>query len=395
MEKSSFFNSIAGDRKYKAEDFASFFNSLLTNGAFPNPSTNLQIISNNNMTVTVKAGKAWINGYIYILDADMILPIEVADGVLKRIDRIVIRFSTIGRSILGGIRKGVFASSPVAPALQRDADLYELGIADIYVANGSVSISQANITDLRMNTTYCGWVNSLIQADTTAIFNQYQAWFTAQSNTYNTNMTASELAFNTNMIASEAQFQDDFETWFATIQGQLNGDIAGNLTNAININTAAIATNASNLTSHLADNVQHPSYVVTTGTANAYVVTLNPIPTSYVDGMGLCVKINVLNTGASTINVNGLGIVAIKDSSGNALVGNKLLLNSQYEIRYESVSGCFKMLGSSSLPVNLFIQTTDPGVLAQNNDLWFDISATRLIKFRAAGVWVNFDSTFS
>ncbi|MGH4125286.1 MAG: hypothetical protein ACREV6_20405 [Clostridium sp.] len=41
MEKSSFFNSVEGDRKYKASDFASYFNSLLTNGVFPNPSTNL------------------------------------------------------------------------------------------------------------------------------------------------------------------------------------------------------------------------------------------------------------------------------------------------------------------------------------------------------------------
>lgn len=144
----------------------------------------------------------------------------------------------------------------------------------------------------------------------------------------------------------------------------------------------------------LADNVQHPSYVVTTGTANAYVVTLNPIPTSYVDGMGLCVKINVLNTGASTINVNGLGIVAIKDSSGNALVGNKLLLNSQYEIRYESVSGCFKMLGSSSLPVNVFVQTTDPSASSNDNDIWFDLT-NNLIKRRLSGTWKIFDSVFS
>ncbi|MBU3153892.1 hypothetical protein [Clostridium estertheticum] len=54
MEKSSFFNSVAGDRKYKASNFADYFNSLLTNGVFPNPSTNLQVINNNNMTITVK-----------------------------------------------------------------------------------------------------------------------------------------------------------------------------------------------------------------------------------------------------------------------------------------------------------------------------------------------------
>ena len=223
MEKSSFFNSIAGDRKYKAVDFASYFSKLLTNGVFPNPSTNLQVISNNNMTITIKAGAAWINGYIYILDADMVLPISVADGLLKRIDRIVVRFDTVGRGINAVIKGGTFASSPVAPVLQRDADRYELGIADVLVNNGVVIISQANITDLRLDTTKCGLVNSLIQADTTAIFDQYQAWFTTQSN-----------AYNAEMIGSETQFQADFTAWFATIQGQLAGDIAGNLLAQIN-----------------------------------------------------------------------------------------------------------------------------------------------------------------
>ncbi|MBU3176098.1 hypothetical protein KPL47_06915 [Clostridium estertheticum] len=180
MEKSSFFNSVAGDRKYKASDFANYFNSLVTNGVFPNPSTNLQVITNNNMTITIKAGKAWINGYVYILDTDLILPIAVADGILNRIDRIVVKFNTTVRAINAVVKSSATATSPSAIALQRDADVYELGIADIFIGKGVTNIIQANITDLRMNTTYCGWVNSLIQADTTAIFNQYQDWYTAK-----------------------------------------------------------------------------------------------------------------------------------------------------------------------------------------------------------------------
>jgi len=223
MEKSSFFNSVNHDRNYLVSDFANFFSSLVTSGVFPIPSTNLLALANSDMTVTISIGKGWINGYCYENDSILILPIVVADGVLNRIDRIVLRMDTVGRAITAVVKKGVFASSPVAPTLQRDADGYELGIADVYVAAGTTSISQANITDLRMNTSLCGWVNSLIQADTTAIFNQYQAWFTAQSATY-----------NSQMIANEATFESDFSAWFATIQGQLDGDIAGNLTNAIN-----------------------------------------------------------------------------------------------------------------------------------------------------------------
>ncbi|MCB2340905.1 hypothetical protein [Clostridium estertheticum] len=244
MEKSSFFNSVAGDRKYKASNFADYFNSLLTNGVFPNPSTNLQVINNNNMTITVKTGKAWINGYQYFNDGDLTLPIAIADGVLNRIDRIVVRFDTVGRLISTVVKSGTMASVPVAPVLQRDADLFELGIADIYIGQGAVLISQTNITDLRMNTTLCGWVNSLIQADTSAIFNQYQDWYNAKQTAYNGDFTTWTNAKKSNydswyatttsgyikeMSASESSFQEQFNTWFSAIQSQLSGDIAGNL----------------------------------------------------------------------------------------------------------------------------------------------------------------------
>lgn len=221
-EKSSFFNSVAGDRKSGADSFAAYFASFITNGVFPNPGTNLQVVSNSDMTVTVSIGKGWIAGYFYLNDAVLILPIDVADGVLKRIDRIALRMDVVDRSIVAVVKKGTFASSPVALALQRDADAYELALADVYVAAGVTSITGAAITDQRMNTALCGWVNSLIQADTTAIFDQYQAWFTAQSG-----------AYVIDMAGNEADFQAQFDDWFATVQGQLAGDLGAILTTRV------------------------------------------------------------------------------------------------------------------------------------------------------------------
>lgn len=174
------------------------------------------------MTVTLKKGPGWINGALYVNDNDLILPVDVADGILNRIDRVVLRMDTLGRAINAKVKKGAFASSPVAPELQRDADGYEIGIADIYVGKGVVSIVQANITDLRLNTTYCGVVNSLIQADTTAIFNQYLDWFNSKTNQYQSDMTT-----------KEAEFMNQFNTWFDTAKNTLGEDSAGNLFNMI------------------------------------------------------------------------------------------------------------------------------------------------------------------
>lgn len=200
--RSGFFNSVNGDRKYDAKRFAEYFASFIGNGVFPNPSNNLQVLSNDDMTVTVKAGKAWINGYILINDDDYILTLDPADGVLNRIDRIVARYDTVDREIRLEVKKGTFASSPVAPTLQRDADAYELGLADVYIAAGVVSVTQANITDLRFNTELCGIVKGTVdQIDTTDLF---------------------------------AQYQTAFNDWFQELKDVLDDNTAANLLNLIN-----------------------------------------------------------------------------------------------------------------------------------------------------------------
>lgn len=232
MEKSFIFNSINGDRKYKAEDFTNYFSKFITNGVFPNVGSNLQVIANGtDMTIKIKAGAAWINGRMYENTDDLTLPIVVADGTLNRIDRIVIQLNYANREILAKVKKGTFGSSPVAPLVQRDADIYELAIADIQVNKGITSVTQTLVTDLRLNTSLCGIVNSLLQADTTVIFNQFQDWF-------NTTKGISELEIDN----FQNQMQQDFITWFNAIKGQLSGDIATNLANDLNTHKAEKAT---------------------------------------------------------------------------------------------------------------------------------------------------------
>ena len=48
--------------------------------------------------------------------------------------------------------------------LTRSNDTYELGIADIMIPKGSVTVAAINITDMRLNTALCGLVNSLVTA---------------------------------------------------------------------------------------------------------------------------------------------------------------------------------------------------------------------------------------
>lgn len=76
-------------------------------------------------------------------------------------------------------------------------------------------------------------------------------------------------------------------------------------------------------------------YVVDTGAINALAVAMPITLTSYSAGICLRVKVLNTNTGASTINVDGLGAVAIKRSDGTALVGAELLAGSVIDLTYD------------------------------------------------------------
>lgn len=164
MEKSGFFNSNGGDRVYDATDFAAYFGDLVSNGIFYRTADNLKVSAATGMNIVVQPGSAWMNGYHYTNTTPLELPITTANGVNLRIDRVVLRWDNVGRGINLVVVTGVPAAVPTAPDLTRNADIYELGIADVLIPKSVVAVSDDNITDTRLNSTLCGLVNSLVTA---------------------------------------------------------------------------------------------------------------------------------------------------------------------------------------------------------------------------------------
>ena len=163
MEKSCFFDSIGGDRKYLSEDFAGYFANVFSNGVFLHNTTALKVSAASGLAFSISTGTAVINGRKY--ENTELLSKTVDTVTANRIDRIVIRLDMNNRSIYAAIKKGTSASIPSAPTLERNADVWELGIADIYLAAGTTTITAAMITDLRENSTYCGGVTMLVDRD--------------------------------------------------------------------------------------------------------------------------------------------------------------------------------------------------------------------------------------
>ena len=159
--RSGFFNSVGGDRVYDASRFAEYFGAFIGVGVFPDPSTNLQIKVDSGMNVKIQAGKAWINGYILINDADYTMAIPT-EAILNRIDRIVVRYHFANRDISIVRIAGTAASSPSVPTVVRDANMFELSLATIQIAAGTSAINAGMISDTRADISVCGYVSSTI-----------------------------------------------------------------------------------------------------------------------------------------------------------------------------------------------------------------------------------------
>lgn len=252
-ETSGFFNaemveddgSTTYDRIYYADQFAYYFSKFISNGVYINPATQLKVTSKGELKLNVAVGDAFINGYWYKNDENFELQLAQANGSSPRIDRVVLRWDSLTRYINLAILQGNPAATPSAKNLTRNADTWELGLADVYIERGVLSISDANITDLRPDRTYCGYVAGVVnQIDTTNLFAQFTDAFEQY---YEKQVTASDkfssdLAkkYNEYTVLAETNFgkwmtdtKGDFDTWYETIQAMLSDEEAIKLANQI------------------------------------------------------------------------------------------------------------------------------------------------------------------
>ena len=101
---------------------------------------------------------------------------------------------------------------------------------------------------------------------------------------------------------------------------------------------------------------------VDAGSVNAYVLNFTANFTAYVDGIVIYWLVSHTNTGPSTINVNGLGVVNITNQDGTALGGGTLIQNQIATMMYKG--GAFLLLSTGNVAVNNTFTGTLTGMLA-------------------------------
>jgi len=111
------------------------------------------------------------------------------------------------------------------------------------------------------------------------------------------------------------------------------------------------------------------------GIANAYVLTSQgntPAPTSYAEGMVLTFIPANSNTGASTVNVESLGIINIKNESGTDIAAGEIFAGIKCILRYSVASATFILIPNNS-GEKIAWPIVSHNVTDANNDMDFGV----------------------
>lgn len=96
--------------------------------------------------------------------------------------------------------------------------------------------------------------------------------------------------------------------------------------------------------------IQNGTYTyggVSTDSANAHAISSGQAPSAYANGQIFSFRAGYTNTGATTLNVNSLGAIAVQNNDTRAaLVGGEIVAGSHYYVQY--YSSVFYLLNPTS-----------------------------------------------
>lgn len=250
-ETSGFFDAVYNDStdsydlEYIAAQFAAYFALFVGNGVFGSPTNQLKVSSGDGMTVRISTGWAFINGYWYHNDEELVLSVGSNLGTSSRSDAVLCRWDAGSRRISAVVQAG-------STDVTRDGSYYDLKLAEILVPAGATYVPQSNITDTRMNEAVCGLVTHILEVQTTAdLFAQYEAifndWFDSvkdqvtgdlaiklqteftelneKVDNYQQNTDNMITQYKSDMSNSYAQFQQNTSNSFTQYQQTVNNSI--------------------------------------------------------------------------------------------------------------------------------------------------------------------------
>ena len=156
-----------------------------TSGVFGAEGNLAMTVVPDSMSIQISDGVGWLSnangdGIVFWNDSEqtngrkLTLTHDVADGVLDRIDRIVVTWETTNYVALPtiSILKGTASSKPAPPALTNNNIQRQISLAKVHIPAGTVSLLASMVTDERLDTSVCGIVTETVKIDTSTIYDR-------------------------------------------------------------------------------------------------------------------------------------------------------------------------------------------------------------------------------
>lgn len=223
IEHALFYPSERGDRKYNTNSMEHWLKKFFTSGVFVGE---LQVIANNDMTISVAKGYTNVDGKVKVFPEEQQLQLETANATYDRIDSVVIERNDPERDVFLKVVTGGYSSNPEPLAPIRENGIYQMVIAQISVAHGAVRITQADIKDTRADTDLCGIVAGTVKE---MDFGQFQAQFDSYMENYKVAIANKFREYLDEIQKLQGDFESNFTKWFDEIKAQLTTDAAGHL----------------------------------------------------------------------------------------------------------------------------------------------------------------------
>lgn len=175
-------------------------------------SDHLRVEKAQGLTLTVKAGRANINGAFYWQKDDETITLEKSTATKNY--NIILRLNDND-----AYRNITLVASDINDGITRSDSIYDLVLATVTVTGNASEVKGSDITDTRLDSTRCGAVTSAIKSvQSLDLFTQVTELFKeikAQND--------SEMKVNEN----------EFNEWFASVKDTLDSNTAGKLMNRI------------------------------------------------------------------------------------------------------------------------------------------------------------------
>ena len=180
VQKSFFWD---GEQEYGQEELQQVLNSFMTSGVAVQDDGTLDFaVTAGTGKVNISPGRALCNG-VWRYEPEAISLAVATPTSYPRIDRVVVRGDFTQRVTEIAIKQGAEASSPQPPALQRDADKYEISLAQVKITTAGA----ITVTDERYDTNVCGAIRARGMSEFDTYFESiklaFKQWFEQQQGT--------------------------------------------------------------------------------------------------------------------------------------------------------------------------------------------------------------------